>query len=282
LTAIADLSEHINRATGGNSGTPQSIFGFYTDRTAGTSVTWTVASLPCSPWQQDGCQMGGGSIPSSTPAAPDNTTLGGILHNDPSGGRQLWLTQFAASASVGSVSYLLYDRLLHQGGLDGTSTSAQTVGGSLTRYTTGEGVRIALEIYTLIGTTARTVTASYTNQAGTSGRTTQAVAFGGTNNRERGRMVLLPLQAGDTGVQSVQNVTISASTGTAGSFGVTLFYPLRWSMSMSAGMLDSVEIGIVDGTGPTEILTDACLSIMAISSTTTPVLTYAQLFMYER
>ena len=282
MTAIADLSEHINRATGGNSGTPQSIFGFYTDRTVGAATTWAVTNYLSSPWQQDGCLMGGGSVPGTTPAAPDNTTVGGILHNNPSGGRQLWLTQFAAAGSTGSTSCLLYDRLLHQGGLDGTSTSAQTVGGTLTRHTDGVGVKIAVEIYTLIGTTARTITASYTNQAGTSGRTTPATVFGGTNNRERGRLILLPLQAGDTGVQSVQSVTLSASTGTAGSFGVTLLYPLRWSMSMAAGMLDTAEIGIVDSTGPTEIPEDACLSVAVLNSGSTPVYFYVQLFAYER
>ena len=83
-------------------------------------------------------------------------------------------------------------------------------------------MQIALTIYTQIGTTAVTVTASYTNSAGTSGRTTQAVVIGGTAYREAGRVILLPLQSGDTGARAVASVTISATTGTAGAFGVTL------------------------------------------------------------
>ena len=59
---------------------------------------------------------------------------------------------------------VLYDRLLHIGGLNATTTAAQTVGGSLSRYTGGAGNQIWVEIYTQIGTTATTITANYTNQ----------------------------------------------------------------------------------------------------------------------
>jgi hypothetical protein len=67
------------------------------------------------------------------------------------------------------------------------------------------------------------VTVSYTNQAGVSGRTTAVQAIGGSGNSSTGRMIFLPLQAGDTGVRSVESVTLIATTGTAGNFGVALF-----------------------------------------------------------
>lgn len=134
------------------------------------------------------------------------------------------------AASMGNSGYLLIcDRLSHQGGLSGTVTTAQTTNlptAALPRYTSGEGVWAALEIYTLIGTTGTTVTASYTNQSGTSGRTSYATVIGNTGFREVGRLLLLPLQEGDTGVRSVESVTVLATTGTAGAFGVTLFRPL--------------------------------------------------------
>jgi hypothetical protein len=37
---------------------------------------------------------------------------------------------------------------------------------------------------------------------------------------------IMPLQAGDRGVKSVESLTLSASTGTAGNFGLTLFRPI--------------------------------------------------------
>ena len=77
-----------------------------------------------------------------------------------------------------------------------------------------------------------TVTASYTNQAGTSGRTTTSVNFwsGGLGQATvpptANQVQFLPLQSGDYGVRAVASVTLSASTLTAGNFGVFLFKPL--------------------------------------------------------
>jgi hypothetical protein len=82
---------------------------------------------------------------------------------------------------------------------------------------------IGLTIYSAIGGTATTVTVSYTNQAGVLGRTTAIQAIGGSGNSTAGRLIFLPLQAGDTGVRSVESVTLAATTGTAGNIGVTLF-----------------------------------------------------------
>lgn len=132
-----------------------------------------------------------------------------------------------ATATTGWV--MVADRLSHQGGLSGTVITSQTTNlptAALTRDTSGLGVMAGLEIYTAIGTTAQTATVSYTNHAGISGRTSQAVVIGGTN--DLGASVFLPisLQDGDLGVRSVASVLLSGSTGTAGNFGVTLFKPL--------------------------------------------------------
>lgn len=125
---------------------------------------------------------------------------------------------------------ILCDRLAHQGGLSGIVTTAQTtnlpVGPSSTRATTGAGVYAALEIYTNIGNTASTATVSYTSEAGTSGRTSPPIVFGGANSRNGGQFFPIPLQEGDGGVRSVESVTLAATTGTAGNFGVTLYRPL--------------------------------------------------------
>ena len=126
-------------------------------------------------------------------------------------------------------AYIFVDRLSHQGGLNATGTGAQTTNlptAALPRYTNGVDVMLGLEIYTQIGSTATTLTVSYTNESGTSGRTAPATVFGGTGAREAGRFFILPLQAGDSGIRSVQSVTVAATTGTAGNFGIVLFKPL--------------------------------------------------------
>lgn len=69
-----------------------------------------------------------------------------------------------------------------------------------------------------------TITVTYTNQDGVTGRTTGAIATGAA--LVTGRMVQLPLQAGDTGVQRIDTVTCTVAT--VGTFNVLVLRPL-WS-----------------------------------------------------
>lgn len=206
----------------------------------------------------------------TTAVAPTNATTGSLGQQDSTTG-----TLGIVGARFNTLSaglYLIADRLSHQGGLSGTTITAQTTNlstAALTRYTSGEGVMIGLTIYTQIGTTGTTVSCSYTNSSGTAGRTSPLVVFGGTGFREASRLILLPLQAGDTGVQSVQSVTVTATTGTAGNFGVTLFKPIY------AMLMDQVNgVAVIDfvtgysGGGIPEVVDGACLFAIAISTST--------------
>ncbi len=168
-----------------------------------------------------------GAIP-STAAVPDRTTVGTFQQPNPGGGNEQFLSMWQLQAQA-RATIIIADRLSHQGGLSGIVTGAQTTNlptSALTRYTSGDGVFAAIEIYTQIGTTATTVTMSYTNQAGTSGQTSQPVVLGGTNRREVSKLIPMSLASGDTGVQAVASVNVVATTGTAGNFGVTLYKPL--------------------------------------------------------
>lgn len=123
---------------------------------------------------------------------------------------------------------VIADRLSQQGSLVGNVATAQTTNlptAALTRYTSGEGVWIGLEVYTVLGATEVTATVSYTNQAGTAGRS-GICRIGGGTRRAPSYFGVVALQAGDTGARSVESVTLSATTGAAGNFGVTLFRPL--------------------------------------------------------
>jgi hypothetical protein len=177
--------------------------------------------------------------------------------------------------------WILYDRLLHIGGLSGTVTTAQTVGGSLTRYTNGLGNIILAEIYTQIGATPTTIAASYTDQDANSGQTTPAVVCGGTNVREAQRLAPFGVASGDFGVQAVASVTLAGSTGTAGDFGITIAHPLAIITTPGAG-LGGVADRIVQTPGPIEILTDACLAWAFIPATATAFNFIATLVAAER
>lgn len=162
----------------------------------------------------------------TTAAVPDFSTTG-ALYRSPTG-LATWLRDFVLSKFQGG-TVIIYDRLSHQGGLSGTVTTAQTTNlptAALTRFTSGVGVMAALECYTVIGTTATTITMSYTNSAGTASRTAPLFTYGGASDSKVGTFVPIPLQIGDVGVKSVENVTLTATTAVAGAFGVTLWKPL--------------------------------------------------------
>jgi hypothetical protein len=189
-------------------------------------------------------------------------------------GRLTFLGARINTSSLGAGGMLLVDLLNVSGGLNATLTSAQTTNlptAALTRYTSGEGVMAGIVIYSIVGTTATTITISYTNQAGTPGRTSTATSFGGTNFREAAILIPIPLQAGDTGIRSIESVTVTATTGTAGNFGVCLFKPLAMiSLESATGAmpLDAVSTGCIVGS-LCEIDPNACLTISAFSAVST-------------
>ncbi len=171
----------------------------------------------------------------TTSVALTKATTGAQLPGIPDTGDQfVQVTTLGYQTNAGILVGLpmITDRLVHSGGLAANITTEQTTNlptAALPRYTDGIGVMIGLDVYTATGSTPTTVTASYTNQDGTSGRTTQVVAW--QSNAPSTRRFILPLQDGDTGVRSVEGVTFAGSTTAAGNVGVTLFKPLGWAHS---------------------------------------------------
>lgn len=274
---IADLSDLVNRMTGGSSGTPEHIFWMQEARVGGAAATATVAGRYTSLWQYEG-NPSSGSLPPTSATAPTNATPGAMGHTAAGGGRSKWLIAADAVASAPG-TFMLYDRLLHMSGLAGTNTAPQTVGGTLTRNTPGVGNEIWIEIYTIIGTTATTITASYTNQDGASA-TTVATAIGGTGLREAQRIIRLPLAVGDTGVQGVTSVTLAGTTGTVGDFGVTVARPLLAIPVATSGVLGTKDL-ISGFPAMLEIETGSCLSWAWLANGTTAPTSFGSLHFVE-
>lgn len=209
----------------------------------------------------------------TTAAVPTPSTAGAIPDwRAPSGTARLARVQLDQTNTPGVRGVLmLCDRLSHQGGLSGTVTTTQTTNlptAPLTRYTSGVDVRAGFEIYSIVGTTQRTITASYTNSSNVSGRTSTAVVFGGTGFRELGRIIPMSLAEGDIGVRSVENIILNGgSTGTAGNFGVTLYRPLAmYPLTLFSSSRDHALAGnLVD------VHDDACLFWMFLASGATSI-----------
>ena len=96
------------------------------------------------------------------------------------------------------------------------------------------GLEIWVEQVTA-GTGNQAVNVTYTNQDGTGGRVTGAVGINAAPTV--GRMWQLPLQAGDRGVQKIDNVT--GTVASAGTFNVLVLRPLWTGRVRSANDGDS-------------------------------------------
>jgi len=266
MAAITSLSDFIAKATG-SVVDPEVIFKFIHARVSGAAATAPTAGRFTTLWRYETSRGGAGALPPTTAANPDNTTPGGMFQTNPTGGREKFLT-FLSVAGLNQGGILLYDRLLHKSGISGIVTTPQTVGGTLSRNTSGEGNTIWVEIHTAIGTTGSVITASYTNQDGVAGRTTQGIAIGGTGLNGAQRAFMLPLQQGDTGVRSVEEVDLTLSTGTAGDMAVVIARPIVWigGAIIGAGAEFSA---LLKGRGPIAIPDDACLAMMWLPSTST-------------
>ena len=282
MAAITDLSELINLQSGGNNGNPENIFFHKVPRVAGAAVANPIATRGCSLWTYNGMPAGG-AVP-TTGAIPDLALQGAIPFTPATGGRDKHLIGASITPITAGV-YLLYDRLFHIGGLNATLTTAQTIQGSpaspaLTRNTGGAGNIAFYEIYTAIGTTSTTLTMTYTNQAGTGSRTS-TINIGATGFREITRMQRIPLAAGDSGIQAIEQIQLTDTTGTLGNFGITIAQPLAWTPVNAPGTMGwrDYTTGLP---GIPVINPDACLALMFIPASAAPPEVYGTLATIEK
>ncbi len=175
-----------------------------------------VANLYSSLWLAN---ANAGAVPPTTGGACDNTTVGGIVLPTLLGGEDVYLQSLEAVAGNGGL-LVLTDRAVAVSGLNGTLATAQTVTHAAlpARFGNGENCELALEWYVTTGSTSVNVTVNYTD----SDNVARVVTITGIGASVAASRILLPLMIG-RGVKSVQSVTLSATTGTAGNFGVTIF-----------------------------------------------------------
>lgn len=226
-----------------------------------------VAGRPASLWALGGAP-GAGSFDNTLNGVTLSSTSalvnGQIPHYNPASGNA-YLARFAAKANQAGV-VMLMDRLWHNGGFTITSTAAQNItsptwpsrcptsGTDDTPATTGHGVYLAVEVSAATGAGTPTITISYTNQDGTAGRTaTNIIAT--VASSAIGAVYFIGLQAGDTGVRSVQSLTLSA-TWTSGTINLVAYRYLTEvtvPAAFVAGEVDVLTGGrprIYDGTVP--------------------------------
>jgi hypothetical protein len=228
---------------------------------AKASLATKGAGLPQSLWKAAGFPVAGANPPTGAGGIPNRITVGALPFAS-FGALIGYLAKFSLVSSIAG-TILISDRLWACSGLNGTLTTAQTINGAtITRNVSGIGNQLWIEYYTATGATASNLTVTYTNQDGVSGRTaTIAMQV----SPVAGQMIWVPLQAGDTGILSVQSAILSASTATAGDFGLTILKPIDL-ISITANNVAPPR-GVYDTAIPV-IDPDAALMLQAMPSFT--------------
>lgn len=196
------------------------------------SIASQTAGSFVSLWRATG-QPGQGAIPTAA-AVVNNTTLGTMNFAQQSGDMKSYIGYFSVAAGNATTTVEIHDRLMHMGGLNGTLTTAQTVNldlsANLANSNLAERIGDAdysdvnwwLEWYTATGATASNATVNVTYNDGTTGSLTAAAL---AVTRPASHMIslntLVPSASSGKFIRAVNSVTLSASTGTAGNFGVT-------------------------------------------------------------
>ena len=195
------------------------------------SIANTSAGQYHSLWRATG-QPGQGAIPAAATNCNQSTT-GGMKFSQQTAPAKSYLAYLEATSNLSASTLEVHDRLRHMGGLNGTLTTAQTVGLDFNGVTADNMIeRIGdanysdiqwwLEWYTDTSATVTTATVAVTYSDGTTGNLT-GVSLAATRRASFMQSLngLIPAAAAGKFIRAVNTVTLSASTGAAGNFGVT-------------------------------------------------------------
>lgn len=238
------------------------------------SIATQVVGQFCSLWRGTGVPAQG-AIPAAA-AYCTKALTGAIGFDNQTSPKTSYLAWHTLLAGTANTNLEVHDRLAHMGGLNGTLLTAQTVGIDLSTINAGGPVPAArlgdvnysdvmwfLEWYTATGATASNATVNVTYDDGSTGNLA-VIAIGGTAIAASQCRQLISAVNGRF-IRGVNSVTLSASTGTAGSFGVTA---TRQRTGMSAPIANKIEPFDWASLGIPEIPNDSCLFGMLLSSAT--------------
>ena len=235
-------------------------------------------------WQSAGLPTAG-ATPTGAGTGPqlvNNTTTGAMPIANRSSPLANYLAEVEMYAANQITTLEIHDRLAHQGGFSGTVTTAQIAAfdfNSLTLSNISErkgdnnysDIQWWLEWYVGTGATASNATVNVTFNDGTTGNLT-AIALGGIVRAGR----MLPLNsligAADQGkyIRGVNSITLSASTGTTGNFGITA---TRYRCGILSRTVNTRNRSIWEQIGFPIIHTDSALfPIVLTNSTTTGII----------
>lgn len=238
-------------------------------RLAKTASRTSVAAIPFTVFELAGSPGAGVLAGTSTTAGvvPTDATAGCPTIDAFGGGATGYVGGFTFSSTV-ACRIALYD-LLWKGGAYPfnaavTVTAPPSYSGRVPGGTDYKGLEIWLETVTTF-TGNQSIAVTYTNQDGVTGRTTGTVATAVAPTT--GRMLKLPLQAGDTGVQKIESVTSTVST--VGTFNVLVLRYLTQGRVRSANDGDTYDF--LKTKLPVVFADSALVAVVTADSTATGV-----------
>jgi len=227
-------------------------------------------------WRATG-QPGQGAIPGAA-AVCTNALTGAMQFTQQTAPATSYLGIMEGLCSSSATVLEIHDRLMHMGGLNGTLTTAQTanvdIGANLA--TSNLDVRKGdanysdiqwwLEWYTDTGGTAVTATVNVTYNDDTSGNLT-GVSLAATRRASFMQPLNGLIPSADSGkyIKDVNTVTLSATTGTAGSFGVTA---TRYRAALYKPLANARFTADWAGLGLPEIPNTSCLMLIQLAGAT--------------
>lgn len=239
------------------------------------SIASQAAGTFVSLWRATG-QPGQGAIPAAA-AVCNKALTGAIGFTQQTAPATSYGAYLEVATSNAAMTMEIHDRLAHMGGLVGNLASAQTVNLDLNSLSADNlverkgdsnysDVQWWLEWYTATGATAVTATVAVTYNDGTTGTLTASLAA----TRPAGHMTplngLIPAAGAGKFIRGITSVTLSATTGTAGSFGVTATRP---RMTIGCPIANHKFVADWAALGLPEIYNSSCLFPIVLTSTTT-------------
>ena len=240
------------------------------------SIASQIANSYCSLWRATG-QPGQGAIPTVV-ATCNNTMVGTIGFNQQTSPSTSYGAYLEIATGNTAMTMELHDRLANMGGLNGTLTTAQSVNLDLNTLLATDNIDTRkgdanysdvqwwLEWYTATGVTAVTATIVVTYNDGTTGNLS-VLSFAAT--RPASHMIplnsLIPSAQSGKFIRGIVSVTLSATTGTAGNFGVTVTRP---RMTLSSPFANFKFIADWAQLGLPEIYNSSAIFPIVLTTTT--------------
>jgi len=204
------------------------------------ATSFAVAGIPSSALAASATVGAGGS---SAGVIPANNAAGYLTPITPNAGESAYITNISAANSLGvqqmdcGMVHLLYAKLWQVNVTPLTTLGTATISSppSYSGILVNPdyiGTMIILEITTTLSATATTITVNYTNESGTTGRTTGASSS--LSGITAGRIVVMPLQAGDTGIQKIESIVIGGVVATAGNLNVCVVMPVAYFLATTS------------------------------------------------